>query len=54
MNKAIQDRIDRIINNLRPQTAFSVKSAAPMTLSDRMKHYHSPGVSITVINDFQI
>ena len=54
MNKTIQDRIDRIINNLRPQTAFSVKSAAPKMLSDRMKHYHSPGVSIAVINDFQI
>jgi CubicO group peptidase (beta-lactamase class C family) len=54
MNKTIQDRIDRIINNLRPQTAFRVKSAAPKTLSDRMKHYHSPGVSIAVINDFKI
>jgi CubicO group peptidase (beta-lactamase class C family) len=54
MNKTTLDRIDRIINNLRPPTTFRGKSAAPKTLSDRISYYHSPGVSIAVINDFKI
>ena len=54
MNELTQDRIDRIINNLLPQEACGGKSTAPKTLSDRLKYYSSPGVSIAVINDFKI
>jgi CubicO group peptidase (beta-lactamase class C family) len=54
MNELIQNRIDRIINNLRPRTSCGGKPTAPNTLSDRMNYYHSLGVSIAVINDFKI
>ena len=54
MNKTIQDRIDRITKNLRPKTTLTGEFAAPTSLSDRMKHYHTPGVSIAVINNFEI
>ncbi len=54
MNEIIQARIDRIVNNLQPQASLRGKPTDPKTLSDRMRHYHSPGVSIAVINDFKI
>jgi CubicO group peptidase (beta-lactamase class C family) len=54
MNELIQNRIDRIINNLRPQRAFGGEFSDSTTLINRMNYYHSPGVSIAVINDFKI
>jgi CubicO group peptidase (beta-lactamase class C family) len=54
MNEIIQARIDRIVNNLQPQASLRGKPTDPKTLSDRMSYYHSPGVTIAVINDFKI
>jgi CubicO group peptidase (beta-lactamase class C family) len=54
MNKNIEDRVVRVTANLQPKTALEGKFAAPETLSDRMKQLHTPGVSIAVINDFEI
>jgi CubicO group peptidase (beta-lactamase class C family) len=47
-------RIDRTINDLRAGTILKGKFAAPANLKDRMRHYHTPGVSISVINNFEI
>lgn len=50
----MESRIDRIIANLRAGTIFKDKFAAPATLKERMGYYHTPGVSVAVINNFEI
>jgi CubicO group peptidase (beta-lactamase class C family) len=57
----VKQRIDRIENGLveftSPMGLFqvgSVKSEDLRTLAERMKHYHTPGVSIAVIKDFAL
>jgi len=47
-----QDKTDQIAQNLRPDIIR--EGDAPMTLSDRMKNYNVPGVSIAVIQDFKL
>lgn len=54
MNKHVEDKISRIINNLRASTGFTGKFGVPQHLFDRMAFYNTPGVSIAVINDFDI
>ncbi len=51
----IQQRIQRIENGLRPMTAGGqVEWEETVALSQRMELHGVPGVSIAVINDFQI
>jgi len=54
MDKHLHHRIKHITNNLRPTTGLEGKFNPPQTLSDRMAYYHTPGVSIAVINDYEI
>lgn len=54
MNQPTDKRIKRMINSLLPATGFEGKLDSPRTLRDRLAHYHTPGVSIAVINDFEI
>jgi CubicO group peptidase (beta-lactamase class C family) len=54
MAKLVENRIDNIIKNLLPKTGLEGKFTSPQSLNDRMKHYHTPGVSIAIINDFEI
>lgn len=54
MNQSIHHSIDRVIHNLRPQTAIDGQYGPPQCLEDRLQHYHTPGTSIAVINDFNI
>lgn len=54
MSKKIEQRIRRVVGNLRPSTAFDGTYGLPMNLRERMEHYNTPGVSIAVINDFEI
>jgi CubicO group peptidase (beta-lactamase class C family) len=54
MDKDLHHRIKHITNNLRPTTGLEGKFNPPQTLSHRMAYYHTPGVSIAVINDFEI
>jgi CubicO group peptidase (beta-lactamase class C family) len=44
----LMHRIERVLNGLR--TAVVVDGDAPMKLSDRMKEFHVPGISIAVIH----
>jgi CubicO group peptidase (beta-lactamase class C family) len=50
----MESQIEHIITNLRAGTISKGKFAAPATLEARMKYYHTPGVSIAVINNFEI
>ena len=54
MNKHSDTRIKHIINNLLPPTGLEGKFNSPRTLRDRLAYYHTPGVSIAVINDFEV
>jgi CubicO group peptidase (beta-lactamase class C family) len=54
MSEDIEKRIERIANSLLPDTCFKNVYGDEASLNDRMKHYHTPGVSIAVINNFKI
>jgi hypothetical protein len=54
MDIHIDNRIKHIINNLLATTGLEGKFASPKTLRDRLAYYHTPGVSIAVVNDFEI
>src|SRR5207247_9536028 len=47
-------RIGRVINGLLPETAFINRYAPKATLKERMAFYHTPGVSIAVVNNSKI
>ncbi len=49
----VEERIQRVINNLQVETAFPDVYESK-SLSDQMVHYHTPGVSIAVINNGRI
>ena len=51
----LDERTQRSENGLIPLTAEGeIEEAEPKNLADRMEHYGVPGVSIAVINDFEI
>ena len=54
MLQSIEQRIDRVINNLLPTTALEGKFDPPKNLYERLANYHTPGISIAVINDFEV
>ena len=54
MNKKLAHRIKQIISNLRPATGRKGKFGPPQTLRERMAYYHTPGMSLAVINDYEI
>lgn len=49
-----KQRIERVINGLLPLTPFENQYGAKASLKDRMAYYHTPGVSIAVIDNYQI
>jgi CubicO group peptidase (beta-lactamase class C family) len=54
MNKKLERRIKQIVNHLRPATGLAGKFNPPQSLRERMAYYHTPGVSIAILNDFEI
>src|SRR5215212_5602959 len=50
----IRKRIERVVNGLLPTTATDGRFGDPVKLSDRMAYYHTPGVSIAVINNGEL
>ena len=50
----IDERIAALESNLRNAVALAGDEPKPMLLSERMAYYHTPGVSISVINDGEI
>jgi CubicO group peptidase (beta-lactamase class C family) len=54
MDKNNQDHIQHMINNLLPAAGKEGKYLPPQSLQDRMDYYHTPGVSIAVIDEFEM
>lgn len=54
MLQSVEQRIERVINNLLPATALEGKFGSPKNLYERLARYHAPGISIAVINNFEI
>ena len=50
----IDNRVERVVSRLLPRTTLRNRWAAPARLSDRMAHYHTPGLSIAVVNHGRI
>jgi CubicO group peptidase (beta-lactamase class C family) len=50
----IDARVERVFSGLLPRTTLRNRWAAPARLSDRMAYYHTPGLSIAVVNDGHI
>jgi CubicO group peptidase (beta-lactamase class C family) len=50
----IEHRIERVVSGLRPETAFIDRYSANAALKERMAFYHTPGVSIAVVNNYKI
>jgi CubicO group peptidase (beta-lactamase class C family) len=48
---ATEARIERVLAGLLPETAFQDRYGPAATLAARMAFYHTPGVSIAVVND---
>src|SRR5688572_27446088 len=47
-------RIERVVNGLLANTHLKNQFALPASLHERMAHFHTPGVSIAVVNNYQI
>ena len=50
----VERRIESVVHGLLPATAFTDRFAPKASLKDRMAFYHTPGVSVAVINDYRI
>jgi CubicO group peptidase (beta-lactamase class C family) len=50
----IEARIARVTAGLLADTGFEGRYAAPARLQDRMAHYHTPGVSVAVVNEGRV
>jgi len=50
----IEARIERVINGLLPETSVTNRYGPRSTLKERMAHFHTPGVSIAVVNNGRI
>jgi CubicO group peptidase (beta-lactamase class C family) len=48
------DRVTRVITDLRPTTTLLHRQTASCSLSDRMAHFASPGVSIAVVDEGRV
>lgn len=51
---SVKQRIERVITNLLPAATLEGKFSSPKTLSEQLARYDTPGISIAVINDFEI
>ncbi len=47
-------RVLRVLRGLLPETAFRGRYGPPAALAERMAYYHTPGVSLAVVNDGRI
>lgn len=54
MPPSIEQHIEHVITHLLPATALEGKFDSPKTLHEQLMRYHTPGISIAVINNFAI
>ena len=50
----VEERINRVINGLLPETAVENQFGEASSLKDRMAYYRTPGLSIAVIDNYKI
>ncbi len=50
----VEQRIERVVNGLLADTALANHFAPRASLKERMAFYHTPGVSIAVINNYRV
>lgn len=50
----VEQRIESVINGLLPETTLDNRYGPKASLTNRMAYYHTPGVSIAVVNNFKI
>jgi CubicO group peptidase (beta-lactamase class C family) len=51
---SVEARLQRVLGGLLPETAVQNRYGPPASLTDRMAHYNTPGMSIAVIHDGRI
>ena len=49
----VEERINRIVNNLQVETSLK-ETYKKASLTERLKHYKTPGVSIAIINNGEV
>jgi CubicO group peptidase (beta-lactamase class C family) len=49
-----EDRIARVVNGLLPETALRGAATPPRPLAERMSYHETPGVTVAVIEDYEI
>lgn len=54
MEKPVDDRISNIINHLVPTASLMGKLGPTETLQDRLAYYHTPAITIAVVNNFEV
>ncbi|HKQ37227.1 MAG TPA: serine hydrolase domain-containing protein [Verrucomicrobiae bacterium] len=54
VDDAVEKRIERVVNSLLPDSPFRNKFEPAASLKKRMAYFHTPGVSIAVVNDYRI
>jgi CubicO group peptidase (beta-lactamase class C family) len=54
LSRDTENRISRVLQDLRPETPFPGQEKPPQTLAERMSHLATPGVSVAVIDDFEV
>ncbi len=54
MSQMPAERIERVIHDLQPETAFNGRTGPSQTLAERMARCHTPGVSVAVADGFEL
>jgi len=54
MSNEVNQRLQRVINNIKSQTAFNNQYSQPKTLAERMAELHTPAVSLAIIDDYEV
>ncbi|MCI0698289.1 beta-lactamase family protein [candidate division KSB1 bacterium] len=53
-DESLERRIERVIHGLLPETSLQNQFGPKASLRERMARFHTPGVSIAVVNDYKI
>ena len=54
MSESVEARIERVASGLLPEAVFDGRFGSAHSLAERMAYFHTPGISIAVINNSEI
>lgn len=54
LDHGVEQRIERVINGLLPETHLRNQFGPKSSLAERMAHFHTPGVSIAVVDNYRV